>query len=43
MIEEHPDLYEIGDEAGLSGLQARYDDRAAGHARRGGERGGLGR
>jgi cell division protein FtsI/penicillin-binding protein 2 len=25
MIEEHPDLYEVGDEAGLSGLQARYD------------------
>ncbi len=25
MIDEDPDLYEIGDEAGLSGLQARYD------------------
>ena len=25
MIKEHPDLYEVGDQAGLSGLQSRYD------------------
>ncbi len=25
MIKENPDLYEVGDQAGLSGLQARYD------------------
>jgi hypothetical protein len=27
MIEEHPDRYQVGDEAGLSGLQARYDEQ----------------
>ena len=30
MISEHPDLYEIGDVAGLSGLQARYDEQLRG-------------
>ena len=30
MIKEHPDLYEIGDQAGLSGLQARYDEQLRG-------------
>ncbi len=30
MIEENPDRYQIGDEAGLSGLQARYDEQLAG-------------
>ena len=39
MIEEDPDRYQAGDEAGLSGLQARYDEQLAGHARRRGRRG----
>jgi cell division protein FtsI/penicillin-binding protein 2 len=30
MISEHPDLYSIGDVAGLSGLQARYDEQLRG-------------
>jgi cell division protein FtsI/penicillin-binding protein 2 len=30
MIKDHPDLYEIGDEAGLSGLQQRYDEQLQG-------------
>ncbi|CAB4717868.1 MAG: penicillin-binding protein [Actinobacteria bacterium] len=30
MIEDDPDTYRIGDEAGLSGLQARYDDELRG-------------
>lgn len=30
MIEEHPDRYEAGDQAGLSGLQARYDEELQG-------------
>jgi cell division protein FtsI/penicillin-binding protein 2 len=30
MIEEDPDRYQLGDKAGLSGLQARYDDQLAG-------------
>ena len=30
MIEEDPDTYQAGDEAGLSGLQARYDDQLRG-------------
>ncbi|MFC7495424.1 MULTISPECIES: penicillin-binding transpeptidase domain-containing protein [unclassified Nocardioides] len=30
MIEEDPDRYQIGDQAGLSGLQARYDDQLRG-------------
>ncbi|MCW2842291.1 MAG: penicillin-binding protein transpeptidase [Nocardioides sp.] len=30
MIKAHPDQYRIGDEAGLSGLQARYDDELQG-------------
>ncbi len=30
MIEDNPDTYEIGDEAGLSGLQARYDEQLQG-------------
>jgi cell division protein FtsI/penicillin-binding protein 2 len=30
MIEDNPDKYQIGDEAGLSGLQARYDDQLRG-------------
>ena len=30
MIEEDPDKYQLGDEAGLSGLQARYDDQLRG-------------
>ena len=30
MIEKHPDKYRIGDRAGLSGLQARYDDQLRG-------------
>jgi cell division protein FtsI/penicillin-binding protein 2 len=30
MIEDDPEKYEIGDEAGLSGLQARYDDQLRG-------------
>lgn len=30
MIEEDPDKYQIGDVAGLSGLQARYDDQLQG-------------
>jgi cell division protein FtsI/penicillin-binding protein 2 len=30
MIKENPDLYEVGDQAGLSGLQARYDEELRG-------------
>lgn len=30
MIEENPDEYQIGDRAGLSGLQARYDEQLQG-------------
>ncbi|GAB3243675.1 penicillin-binding transpeptidase domain-containing protein [Nocardioides dilutus] len=30
MIEEHPDTYQAGDIAGISGLQARYDDSLRG-------------
>jgi cell division protein FtsI/penicillin-binding protein 2 len=30
MIEKDPDRYQIGDNAGLSGLQARYDEQLAG-------------
>ena len=30
MIEKDPDNYQIGDQAGLSGLQARYDDQLQG-------------
>jgi cell division protein FtsI/penicillin-binding protein 2 len=30
MIKDHPDLYSIGDQAGLSGLQARYDEELRG-------------
>ncbi len=30
LIEEHPDRYEVGDEAGLSGLQSRYDEELQG-------------
>ena len=30
MIEDDPEKYELGDEAGLSGLQARYDDQLRG-------------
>ena len=30
MIEENPDRYQLGDQAGLSGLQARYDEQLAG-------------
>jgi hypothetical protein len=30
MIEEDPDRYSVGDRAGLSGLQARYEDQLAG-------------
>jgi cell division protein FtsI/penicillin-binding protein 2 len=30
MIEDDPDKYQLGDEAGLSGLQARYDDQLRG-------------
>jgi cell division protein FtsI/penicillin-binding protein 2 len=30
MIKDDPDKYEIGDQAGLSGLQARYDDQLQG-------------
>ncbi|QBR93013.1 penicillin-binding transpeptidase domain-containing protein [Nocardioides euryhalodurans] len=30
MVEEDPDRYQAGDEAGLSGLQARYDEQLAG-------------
>ncbi len=32
MIEAQPDLYEVGDEAGLSGLQQRYDEQLQGRA-----------
>ena len=32
MIKEHPDLYHVGDIAGLSGLQARYDEQLRGVA-----------
>ncbi|ABL84095.1 penicillin-binding protein, transpeptidase [Nocardioides sp. JS614] len=30
MIEKEPDKYRVGDQAGLSGLQARYDDQLQG-------------
>ncbi len=30
MIEEDPDRYAVGDQAGLSGLQARYDEQLGG-------------
>jgi cell division protein FtsI/penicillin-binding protein 2 len=30
MIKEHPDSYQVGDRAGLSGLQARYDEQLQG-------------
>ena len=30
MIEDDPEQYQLGDEAGLSGLQARYDDQLRG-------------
>ncbi|GAA4705991.1 penicillin-binding transpeptidase domain-containing protein [Nocardioides conyzicola] len=30
MIKDHPDRYQVGDEAGLSGLQARYDEQLQG-------------
>lgn len=30
MIEENPGVYEVGDEAGLSGLQQRYDEQLQG-------------
>jgi hypothetical protein len=30
MIQEHPDLYQVGDVAGLSGLQERYDAQLRG-------------
>jgi cell division protein FtsI/penicillin-binding protein 2 len=30
MVEEDPDLYQVGDQAGLSGLQARYDEELRG-------------
>lgn len=30
MIKEHPDRYQVGDQAGLSGLQARYDEQLRG-------------
>ena len=30
MIKEHPDRYRVGDRAGLSGLQARYDEQLQG-------------
>ena len=30
IVKDHPDTYQPGDEAGLSGLQARYDDRLRG-------------
>ncbi|GAA1777678.1 penicillin-binding transpeptidase domain-containing protein [Nocardioides hankookensis] len=30
MIKDHPDTYEVGDLAGLSGLQARYDEQLQG-------------
>ncbi len=30
MIEENPDVYRVGDVAGLSGLQARYDEQLRG-------------
>ena len=32
MIEEHPDRYQIGDRAGLSGLEQRYDEQLQGSA-----------
>ena len=34
MIKEEPDLYQVGDQAGLSGLQARYDEGCAARRRR---------
>ena len=30
MVEDDPESYQVGDEAGLSGLQARYDDQLRG-------------
>jgi cell division protein FtsI/penicillin-binding protein 2 len=30
MLKEHPDRYQVGDRAGLSGLQARYDEQLQG-------------
>jgi cell division protein FtsI/penicillin-binding protein 2 len=30
MIKDHPDTYQVGDRAGLSGLQARYDEQLQG-------------
>ncbi len=30
MIKEQPDLYQVGDQAGLSGLQSRYDEELRG-------------
>jgi len=30
MVKDHPDTYQPGDQAGLSGLQARYDDQLQG-------------
>lgn len=30
MIKDHPDVYQVGDVAGLSGLEARYDDQLRG-------------
>lgn len=30
MLKEHPDRYQVGDQAGLSGLQARYDEQLQG-------------
>lgn len=30
MIQDNPDRYQVGDDAGLSGLQARYDDQLQG-------------
>ena len=30
MVKEHPDAYQPGDQAGLSGLQARYDEQLRG-------------
>ena len=39
MVKDHPDTYQPGDEAGLSGLQAQVRRPAAGHAGRRGRRG----
>jgi len=30
MVKQHPDRYQVGDRAGLSGLQARYDEQLQG-------------